>query len=127
MTALGRVWDGRDNRRRSFVQRLTFFRGAAGDFRQSISTGLGSAGEPALPLYDVTLAGVLRGALPFGKSEFRKATERTVDSGADLRWGTDSKGFRRILHPNGVCLTGRWEITEQTEYSGYFAKTAPRY
>jgi hypothetical protein len=26
------------------------------------------------------------------------------------------------LHPNGVCLTGQWRITEQTEYSGYFAK-----
>jgi hypothetical protein len=27
-----------------------------------------------------------------------------------------------LLHPNGVCLTGRWEITEATDYSGYFRK-----
>ncbi len=53
---------------------------------------------------------------------FRQATERAVDSHSDLRWGSDGKGFRRLLHPNGVCLTGRWEITEETSYSGYFRK-----
>jgi hypothetical protein len=78
-----------------------------------------------LPVHEVTLGGVLRGILPFaGPYLFKKATERAVDSAADLRWGTDGKGFRRILHPNGVCLTGRWRITEQTNYSGYFAKGA---
>ncbi|HTU47533.1 MAG TPA: hypothetical protein VMF91_20895 [Bryobacteraceae bacterium] len=83
----------------------------------------GGAGEPALPVHAVTLGGVLRGILPFGASYlFRKATERAVDSAADLRWGRDGKGFRRLLHPNGVCLSGEWRITEQTEYSGYFAK-----
>jgi hypothetical protein len=39
-----------------------------------------------------------------------------------LRWGIDRNGFRRIIHPNGICLTGRWEISEQTSYSGYFQK-----
>jgi hypothetical protein len=46
--------------------------------------------------------------------------ERAVDSAADLRWGPDRKGFRRLVHPNGVCLTGLWQITEDTGYSGYF-------
>jgi hypothetical protein len=83
----------------------------------------GGDNEPALPTYEVTLPGFLRGILPFGKPYlFRKATERTVDSLADLRWGPDKRGFRRLLHPNGVCLTGRWEITEETKYSGYFRK-----
>jgi len=83
----------------------------------------GGKGEPALPVYDVTLASVLRGILSFGKQYiFRQATERAVDSHADLRWGPDGKGFRRLLHPNGVCLTGRWDITEDTDYSGYFRK-----
>ena len=54
--------------------------------------------------------------------EFRKASERTIDSGADLRWGPDRKGFRRLVHPNGVCLIGQWQITADTGYSGYFAK-----
>jgi hypothetical protein len=40
----------------------------------------------------------------------------------NLRWGTDGKGFRRLLHPNGICLTGLWEITEETPWSGYFRK-----
>src|ERR1700730_11985315 len=38
----------------------------------------------------------------------------------DLRWGANGKGFRRIIHANGICLTGMWEIFEPTPYSGYF-------
>jgi hypothetical protein len=83
----------------------------------------GRDGEPPLPTYEVTLMSVLRGILPFGRPHlFRQAVERAVDSNADLRWGPDRKGFRRLLHPNGVCLTGLWEITEDTAYSGYFRK-----
>jgi hypothetical protein len=83
----------------------------------------GGEGEPPLPTYEITLLSVLRGILPFGRHYlFRQAVERTVDSHADLRWGADGKGFRRLIHPNGVCLTGLWEITEETEYSGYFRK-----
>ena len=81
----------------------------------------GGAGEPPLPVYAVTLGSVMRGMLPFGgPHRFRQATERAVDSAADLRWGANRRGFRRLLHPNGVCLTGLWEITEATPYSGYF-------
>jgi len=81
----------------------------------------GGAGERPLPTYQVTLSSVLRGILPAGRPySFRQATERAVDSHADLRPGTDGKGYRRLLHPNGVCLTGRWEITEDAGYSGYF-------
>lgn len=80
-------------------------------------------GSAPLPVYKVTLSSVLRGILSFGKRYlFKQAIERTVDSHADLRWGADGKGFRRLLHPNGICLTGRWKITEDTEYSGYFRK-----
>jgi hypothetical protein len=53
---------------------------------------------------------------------FERASERALDSAADLRWGPDGKGFKRLLHPNGLCLTGRWRITEDTPYSGYFAR-----
>jgi hypothetical protein len=83
----------------------------------------GNADEPDLPVYKVTLRGVLRGVLSFGtRYLFLQASKRTVDSSADLRWGLNGRGFRRILHPNGVCLTGQWKITEETEYGGYFAK-----
>src|SRR5215813_7806298 len=85
----------------------------------------GAPGQPPLPVYQVTLADVLRGVLPFGPPyAFRKAAERTVDSAADLRWGPDHKGFRRLVHPNGICLIGRWQITEETSYSGYFRKAS---
>src|SRR3954471_2638674 len=71
----------------------------------------GGPGEPPLPVYEVTLARALRGAAPFGRSwYFQQAARRTIESRADLRWGLDGRGFRRILHPNGVCLTGTWEI-----------------
>jgi hypothetical protein len=83
----------------------------------------GRPGNGALPVYPVTLLSVLRGILSPGKHYFfRQATERAVDSHADLRWGSDGKGFRRLLHPNGVCLTGLWEITEEASYSGYFRR-----
>ncbi|MGR8951645.1 MAG: hypothetical protein ACU83V_04435 [Gammaproteobacteria bacterium] len=83
----------------------------------------GAADARPLPVYEVTFAGAAAGILPFGSPfRFLQASERTVDSNADLRWGDDRKGFRRILHPNGVCLTGVWEITEETGYTGYFRK-----
>ena len=83
----------------------------------------GSADSDPMPPYKVTLRSVLKGVLSFGKRYlFQQAVARTVDSHADLRWGVDGKGFRRLLHPNGVCLTGRWQITAETEYSGYFRK-----
>ena len=74
-------------------------------------------------IFPVTLGSLLRGVLPFGKPwQFLAAARRTVASDADLRWGPDGKGFRRLLHPSGVCMTGVWEITEETPYSGYFRK-----
>jgi hypothetical protein len=80
-------------------------------------------GAQSLPIYQVTLSGMLRGIVPFGRPYvFGQATARAVDSAADLRWGPDGKGFRRIVHPNGICLTGLWQITEDTGYSGYFRK-----
>ena len=81
----------------------------------------GAPDAPPLPKYEVTLSSVLAGLLPFGRPYgFLGAARRTVASHADLRHGPDGKGVRRLLHPNGLCLTGRWEITEHNPYSGYF-------
>jgi hypothetical protein len=64
----------------------------------------GSVGESPLPIYDVRLPSALRGVLPLGSPcFFRQAVARAVDSWADLRWGTDRKGFRRIIHPNAYA------------------------
>jgi hypothetical protein len=73
----------------------------------------GGDGEPPLPVYQISLGSLFRRRL-------FDASARAVDSGADLRWGPDGKGFRRLVHPNGVCLIGKWQITAETKYSGYF-------
>jgi hypothetical protein len=78
-----------------------------------------------LPVYKQTLGSLFRGLFPLGKRLFLQAAKRTVRSRADLRWGADRKGFRRLLHPMGICLTGTWKVTaapEGTAYTGYFAK-----
>jgi hypothetical protein len=82
----------------------------------------GRPGEPPWPVQDVTIRSVFGGLLSFARPpRFQRAAERSLDSGADLRWGPDGKGFTRFLHPHAVCLIGRWQITEDTPYSGYFA------
>ena len=81
----------------------------------------GAPDAPPLPRYKMTLCSLLSGLLPGGMPyQFRAATERAVDSRADLRWGAGQEGYRRLLHPNGICLTGLWEIAAETPYSGYF-------
>lgn len=82
-------------------------------------------GVPPLPKYKVTVWSVLYGIIAgTGPHLFGRAAARTIDSRADLRWGYGGKGFRRLLHPNGVCLTGTWEITASTPYSGYFRQNS---
>src|SRR5690242_10907707 len=76
----------------------------------------GGPGESDLPVYAVTLGRALRGLLSPRKGwNFLQAARRTLESQADLRWGPDGLGFRRIVHPNGICLTGTWEIDEASE------------
>jgi hypothetical protein len=83
----------------------------------------GREGEPPLPQLEQTIRTVFGGLLSHAKPpRFERSSERTLDSFADLRWGPDRKGFSRLLHPTGVCLSGRWQITEDTPYSGYFRR-----
>jgi hypothetical protein len=76
----------------------------------------------ALPTYSIPIRTLLLGlfsrSVPFW---FRDASQRTIKSHADLRWGKDGKGVRRLLHPHGVCLAGEWRITKETSFSGAFA------
>jgi hypothetical protein len=81
----------------------------------------GAQGESPLPTYEVSLGRILRGILPGCLPwQFKAAASRAVKSRADLRWGPDNRGYRRLLHPNGICLFGRWIIDQPTGYSGYF-------
>src|SRR5262245_12604753 len=61
----------------------------------------GAPGEPPLPIYEVTFASVFGGLIFGATRQFHINSERTLDSGADLRWGKDRKGFLRLVHPNG--------------------------
>ncbi|MGE3704849.1 MAG: hypothetical protein AB7I13_06220 [Vicinamibacterales bacterium] len=78
--------------------------------------------EPGpLPMFRSTIRNAWRGLFS-GENKFRQASARSMDSRADLRWGPDGKGWRRIIAPNGICVLGTWEITEQNMYTGYFRK-----
>src|SRR5437870_5349523 len=71
----------------------------------------GGADEPPLPVYEVTLRRALSGICQFRQGwQFQNAARRILASPADMRWGHERRGYRRILHPNGVCLFGTWEI-----------------
>ena len=76
-----------------------------------------------LPMFRSTIRNAWKGTF-HGTNYLKQASARAVDSRADLRWGADRKGYRRILAPNGICVLGTWEITEDTPYTGYFKKGA---
>jgi len=84
--------------------------------------GGASGQEPGpLPLFRSTIRNAWRGLFS-GENKFRQASARSMDSQADLRWGPDGKGWRRIIAPNGICVLGTWEITEHSQYTGYYAR-----
>lgn len=53
----------------------------------------------------------------FLKSKIKRAANRTLNDRSDIL-----PQFRKLAHPNGICLTGTWEITEDNPYGGYFKK-----
>jgi hypothetical protein len=85
-----------------------------------------------LPRHEVSFWKVATGLLPWGKpSLIKRAIRRTLRSRNDLRWGEKGEGVQRLIHPNGICLAGKWIIEGQraadgtfgpTGYSGYFEK-----
>jgi hypothetical protein len=82
-------------------------------------------GPGGMPMYTVSLRKMLFGLLPAARrSMFAQASARIIDSRADLRWGPDRRGYRRLVHPNGICLFGRWHISAPTMYSGYFQQAS---
>jgi hypothetical protein len=78
-----------------------------------------------LPRFRSTIGNAWAGLLPGGKADqLLIASARSIDSHADLRWGPDGRGYRRILSPNGMGVLGKWEVTEATPYTGYFKQGA---
>jgi hypothetical protein len=52
-----------------------------------------------------------------GVNYLKAAAIRTINNENDLL-----PHFDKLVHPNGVCLSGTWNITEQSPYTGYFAQ-----
>ncbi len=51
----------------------------------------------------------------WGASKLKEASNRTIKNEEDLL-----PYFEKLVHPNGICLIGKWNITQDSEYSGYF-------
>ncbi len=64
-----------------------------------------------LPQEKVTVRSFMSGVL----NNLQKASERTLATGDDTL-----PYFQKLLHPNGICMAGTWNITEPSRYSGYF-------
>jgi hypothetical protein len=65
----------------------------------------------ALPHYSVTLASFYG----FFRNYLLENSRRTLNDFDDLL-----PRFNKLLHPNGICLAGTWNITEQNPYTGAF-------
>lgn len=68
--------------------------------------------QEILPQYPVNSKTVFAG----GSTPLERDAKRTVTERFDYYDRLPKK-----LHPNGVCVAGKWKITKETPYSGYFA------
>lgn len=67
----------------------------------------------ALPHYEVTVSSFVNA----GTNYLLNASERTLSDHSDLL-----PYFDKLVHPNGMCFSGTWRITEDNPYTGYFEK-----
>lgn len=65
-----------------------------------------------LPQYPMNMGSV------FGKGrDLGRDAERTITERED-----SYPRIEKLLHPNGVCILGKWKMTEDSEYTGNFRK-----
>jgi hypothetical protein len=65
-----------------------------------------------LPHYQMSM----RSVFEFGSAGLEKAANRTINDKSDYL-----NRLPKLLHPNGVCVMGKWHITKDSPYSGAFA------
>jgi hypothetical protein len=73
----------------------------------------GSTSAPTLPQYSSKVAILM--SMMNGK--MKEAANRTIAAHEDYR-----DHFEKLVHANGICFSGNWEITEDGPYSGFFRK-----
>lgn len=71
-----------------------------------------AAYEQGLPQYAMNFLSVFR-----QPKQLQKDAIRTIEEKADYY-----PRLAKLLHPNGLCVGGTWEITTETSYTGAFAK-----
>ena len=106
-------------RRRSPLQRFAVLRRGDGAVCESLpACGVGSTNR--VPLQTMNRRRCSGRSSSFGPNQFFKASERTLDSRTDLRWGPTAR--RSAPRPSKRRVPDRpWHITEPTDYSGYFS------
>lgn len=67
----------------------------------------------SLPQYEVNASTIF----PKGSDQLKKDAQRTVTKSDDYY-----PRLPKLLHSNGICVTGQWQATENSKYTGLFAK-----
>ncbi|WP_372652427.1 hypothetical protein [Halobacteriovorax sp.] len=67
----------------------------------------------SLPTKKISYLSLFKGL----KSKIKLAANRTLSNKSDLL-----PYFDKLAHPNGVCLKGTWNITEENPYTGLYKK-----
>lgn len=65
-----------------------------------------------LPQYQMNV----RSVFEFGSAGLEKAAKRTISDKSDYL-----DRLPKLLHPNGVCVMGKWHIAKDSPYTGAFA------
>lgn len=82
-----------------------------GSTAQSVWEKIDSGAYSALPQNKVSYGSLFKGF----KSLIKRSANRTLNDKSDLL-----PYFDKLAHPNGACLKGTWNITEENPYTGQF-------
>lgn len=85
--------------------------GAPGSSFSDVRAQLLSDRYDVLPHHNVTIGTMFQA----GKNLLMRDSKTLFDSKADL-----VPPMQKLLHPTGICLFGRWTITEPSDYTGCF-------
>jgi hypothetical protein len=85
----------------------------SGSLYQDVWDQIESDPYTSLPQNKISLSGIFNKV----KTKIKTMAKRTIRDHSDIL-----PYFEKLAHPNGVCLSGTWTISEDNPYSGYFKK-----